>query len=381
MDLEKNYIPNEFSLNTQKHGLINFSYLSVWRETLIIKNTKKINDFEPTAFCLIVAKYLISKKENIVYDEEYYKTIKTHNDIKLILEKEELNNFSKEFVSIYKTEISYYIDLDSNDNLDNQQIIQKYFFETNEEFIKLVEKTTRFTNLDFDKKLFDQVKKVSELTKITFPKLSSDELKRITQAKNNFSGISPEQITKYSEMAKNTLKFTKLAEINDIVENIQKVTSVNIPNLPPPPIVPHHVEFEVLNEIKYLFNDFIINFNIFKEYIKSMLEATNTSIDNIKDKFEKQNIENKKTSKIALFFSIAAIIIAVAVGIAQIIISLNSNKNIDKLNYSIEQLNNTIIDLNIYNKKNLEKIEILTNELILQNENKSQIEDNVEQTP
>jgi len=73
MNSSNNYRPNIFSLNTKKHGIIDFSHLSVWRMTLIIENTKKLQDIEPSEFCLIVAKYLISKKDNILYDEEYYK--------------------------------------------------------------------------------------------------------------------------------------------------------------------------------------------------------------------------------------------------------------------------------------------------------------------
>jgi hypothetical protein len=42
-------------------------------------------------------------------DDEYFKNIKSHNDIKLFLEESELNNFAKEFVSKYKTEMLHNI--------------------------------------------------------------------------------------------------------------------------------------------------------------------------------------------------------------------------------------------------------------------------------
>ena len=384
---------NGFSLNTKKHGIVDFSHLSVWRMSLIIENTKKMQNIEPSDFCLIVAKYLISKKENIVYDEKYYKKNKTHNNIKLILEKAELDNFSKKFVSIYKTEISNYIDLDDNDKLGNHKIIKMYFFRINEEYVNLVERTTKFTNLGFDNKLFDQVKKLSELTKIAFPKFSSEELNRITEAAKVFSGIPPSEITKLSETAKiaspkfsskelesiieaaksatNDFLFNKITEINEKEKQLQKATNPDIPHLSTVPIIPHRVELEVLCETRDLFDSFITNFNSFKEYIKSMLEITNTTINNIRNSIELQINENAKTSNKAFFLSIIAIIIAIAVGVAQIFFSLNSNMYTDKMNLNIEQLNNTIIDLNITNKNYLEKIEILTNEIIHQNEIKT----------
>jgi hypothetical protein len=365
---------NGFSLNTKKHGIVDFSHLSVWRMSLIIENTKKMQNIEPSEFCLIVAKYLISKKENIVYDEEYYKKNKTYNNIKLILEKTELDNFAKKFVSIYKTEISNYIDLNSNNKLDNHKIIKMYFFRINEEYVNLVERTTKFTNLSFDNKLFDQVKKISELTKMTFPKFSSDELNRITEAAKVFSSIPPSEITKLSEAVKSTINvfpFDNIKEINEKEEQLKKATNPDITHLLTAPIIPHRVELEVLCETKDLFNSFITNFNSFKEYIKSMLEVTNTTINNIRDSIELQINENAKTSNKAFFLSIIAIIIAIAIGVAQIFFSLNSNKHTDKMNFNIEQLNNTIIDLNITNKNYLEKIEILTNEIIHQNEIKS----------
>ena len=402
MDLSKNYKPSEFSLNTKKHGIIDFSYLSVWRETLIIKNTKNLQDIEPIAFCLIVAKYLISKKENVIYDEEFYKTIKTHNDIKLILEKDEIDNFSKEFVSIYISEISHYTDINNNENIDNHKIIKNYFKKINEDFIKLVEETTKFTKLGFDNKIFDQVKKISELSKIAFPKVSSDELSRISEAAKVFSGIPSSELSKLSEAAKaisgiqsseisklseaaqNAIKmfpFDKIAKINDNYDLLQKPTNVDIPHFPTAPIIPHHVELDVLCEIRDLFTSFKTNFSSFKEYIKSMLEVTNTTINNIRDSIELQINENAKTSNKAYILSIIAIFIAIAVGAVQIYFSLNSNKHTDKMNYNIEQLNNTIIELNTANKNYLEKIESLTNELIFLKENKNHTDDEVQQIP
>ena len=378
MDISKYCMPNEFLLNTKKHGIIYFSYLSVWRETLIIKNTKNMHDIEPAAFCLIVAKYLIFKKENIVYDEKYYKTIKTHNDIKLILEKDELDSFSKEFVSIYKDEISHYID--SNENYDNHKTIKNYFIKTNEEFIKLVEATTKFTKLGFDNKIFDQVKKIYELSKITFPKITSDELSKISEATRNFSGISPSELSNLSEAAK-TISGIPSSELSNLSEAALRANNQDIPHLQSAPIIPHHVELDVLCEIRDLLNTFKINFSSFKEYIKSMLEVTNTTINNIRDSIELQINENAKTSNKAFFLSIIAIIISIAVGIVQIYFSHNSNKYIDKMILTIEQLNNSIIELNTANNNYIKNIESLTNELIFLKENKNQIEDKEQQTP
>jgi len=415
MNLYKNYKPNIFSINTKKHGIVEFSYLSVWRMTLIIENTKNIKDIETSDFCLIVAKYLIFKKENIVYDEEYYKKIKSYNNIKLILEKEELDNFSKEFVLIYKSDISNYIDIDGNDELDNHKIIKMYFFNINEEFVKLVEKTTKFTKLIFDNKLFDQVKKISELTKITFPKISSEEIKKITEAAKVFSGIPPSELKKLSEAAKinfpkfssgelesitkaakafssitpselerlsetakaatNVFPLDKIMENNKKEEQLQKALNIDISQSLPAPIIPHNYELEVLCDIKDLFNSFKTDFDYFKEYIKSMLEGANTIINNIKDSLELQIDKNAKTSKIAFWLSITAIIIAGLVGGFQIFFSQKSNIHIEKMNSNIEQLNNTIIELNTANKNYLDKIGVLTNELILLKGNKNQIED------
>ena len=399
MDFENSYSPNNFSLITNKHGIVEFSYLSVWRMTLIIENTSKMQNIEPSDFCLIVAKYLISKKENIIYDEEYYKTIKTHNNIKLILENDELDNFSEIFVSIYKTEIIYYTDVICN---DNHKIIKLFFLKTKEEFDNLIESTTRFTNLVYDKKLFDKVKKISEVSKIAFPKYSSEELKRITEATKNLSGISSSEISKLSEATKaisgiplseisklsetaqkaiKIFPFEKIAKINENEDILQKEANVENPHLSAAPVFPHHYEIEVLCDIRELFNSFITAYNSVKEYSKGMFEVTNTTINNIRDNLEVQIKSNENTSNRAIHYSIVAIIIAIVVGIVQIIFSQNSNKYIDKMNINIEKLNNNIIELNMDNKNYIDKIETLTNELLLLKENKNIIEDKENQTP
>ena len=363
MDLSNNNKPYLFSINTKKHGIVEFSNLEVWRLTLIIENTKTMQDIDPSEFCLIVAKYLIYKKENIIYNEKYYIKNKSHNNIKLILEKEELDNFSNEIVTIYKSEILDYIDIDKKDELNNHLIIKKYFLKIKDDFDKLLEKTTGFTKLPYDKNLFDQVKQVSEVMKNAFPKNPSSELNRFTEATKTFSGKTPTDLVNMSEALKKALNnnpFNKSSE-NDEEEN---------PQVNPTPIIPRHYELEALFGIREDFNTLLTVFNSYNKYNKDMQKFTNTIISNIKDKLEFQINANEKTSKIAFRFSIAAIIIALAIGVTQIFFSINSNKHTEKMNFNIEQLNNNISDLNIANKNYLDKIENLTNELILLKENK-----------
>jgi hypothetical protein len=372
MDLAKKYNPNIFSLKTKKHGIVDFSHLAVWRMTLIIETTKKMQDIEPSEFCLIVAKYLISRKDNILFDEEYYKKIKSHNNIKLLLDKEELDNFSKEFVKAYKDLISDYVEKDEIDKLDNYQLIKIYFIKSNEDFDKLVKKTTGFTNLPYDKNLFDQVKKVSEVMKNAFPRNLPDELNRITEATKVFAGKTPDELARLSKTIK------KAVDMNPF-NNLSKNNEEGNQQIYPPPIIHRNYELEALTEINENFKSLLTTLNTYNEYSKDMLKVTNTIINNIKDKLEFQIKTNEKTSKTAFIVSIIALILSAFVFFAQILISNNSNKYIDKLNLNIDKLNNTYNNLNTTNVNSSQNIDSLIDELILQdktlNQNDVKLED------
>jgi len=252
---------------------------------------------------------------------------------------------------------------DDIDKLDNHQIIKRYFLKTNEDFDKLIEKTTGFTKLPYDKNLFDQVKKISEVMKHAFPKNLPEELKRITEATKAFSGETPAGLAKMFETAKNAVDmypFDKLSKNTDD-ENSQVY---------PTPIIPRHYELEALFEIKENFNSLLKIFNSYNEYSKDMQKVTNTIISNIKDNLEFQIKANEKTSKTAFIVSIIALILSALVFVVQIFISTDSNKYIDKLNFTIEQLSSTYIELNTTRLNNSENIENLNDKMILHNENK-----------
>jgi hypothetical protein len=382
---------NGFSLKTKKHGIVDFSNFSGWRTTLIFKNVNNIQDIEPSTFCLIVAKYLISKKDNLVYDEYLYKSIKSYDDIELTLETDELNNFSKEFISKNISVINNYV---LKDKLDNNEIIKIFFIKIKEEFDKIVENTTRFTKLLYDNKLLDQIKEISEVAKTAFANIPLKEINRASEAVKAFSGISSKEMDRIKD-AVNTVSGISLKEINKTSEAIK--ASFGIPFIErddeeirekiPPPIISHNFELEILCDIKELFSSFITMYNSFKEYSKGMFEVTNTTINKIRDNLEAQIKENERNTKLAnqqsnraFCLSIAAVCISLIVGILQIFISINPNKQIDRLHLSIEQLSENIFELNKSNDNYIEKIEFLTNELINQNEirNKenNKIEDN-----
>jgi len=369
---------NNFSLNTKKYGIVEFSNFSSWRTTLIFEKIKNIKDIEPTVFSLIVAKYLIKKKEGIIFDEKYYKNIKSHEDIELILEKNELDNFSKEFVSKNRQGINHYYFVDNYSKVDDHTIIKQFFIKLKVHYDIVVEATTKFTKLNYDPDLLKQIERIQEAAKNAFAKIPVLDIKKIDMlkeaAKVNFSNIPVlsdgelEAIKKFSDYTKNNVpslpQIETIKQFSSLIDN-EKTHPLPLPN------IPRDYKLDKLCDIENSLNLFINSYNSFKIYNKEMLEFSNKTINNIRDSLELQIKENANTSKTAFRFSIVAIIISFAIGVTQIFISLNSNKHVDKMNYNIEQLNNTIIELNTANKNYSEIIETLTNELIHQNEIKS----------
>jgi hypothetical protein len=338
---------------TKKHGIVVFSCFSGWRNTLIYENANTIQDIEPVTFCLIVAKYLISKKENIVYNEEYYRTIKTYNDIKLFLENDELDKFSNEFVSKYKNEISYYISVDGNNKNDNHNIIKIFFLKTKEEFDRIVESTTRFTNLGYDKNTLQQVKKISEAAKNAFTGIPIKEIERIAEAVKIASDVPFKKFKRITE-AVNNVSSIPLAEFTNFFKNENEIS---------PPVIHHHYELEALYGIKDLLSSFITTYNYFKEYSKGMLEFTNITINQIRDKQELQIKENDKNSKSAnnqsnraFILSIIAVLVSLLVGLYQMF-----SVKTTKLNTTIEKLGSEILELNKSNTDYINKIETTDN--------------------
>jgi hypothetical protein len=388
---------NGFSLNTKKHGVVEFSNFSSWRTTLIFNKVKNIKDVEPSVFSLIVAKYLIKEKEGIIYDENFYGTINSHEDIELILEKDELDNFSKEFISKNRQGIIHYYWIDTTSKVDDHTIIKQFFVKLKVHFDIVVEETTKFTKLMYDSNLLEQVKRIQEAAKDAFTEIPVLDAKQIDMlkeaAKINISNIPVlsdrelEAIKQFSSYTKNN-NLPPLPQIETIKQFSSLIDNEKMPPLPLPDI-PHDYKLETLCDIEKSLNSFINSYNSFKIYSKEMLEISNKTINNIRDSLELQiktnkenfdiqikiNAENTKTankhSKIAFILSITAIVLSVVFSIFQIFSVKNSNKHIDNLNLSIEQLGENIFEFNKSNSNYIEKIEALTDELIHQNEIKT----------